>query len=79
MVKLKSLPSVYFVARLIYLLSTVSMDSLYSNLKVITKPFDINQKRLPFKIKKLVPIKLISWVYRNLNITRVEEQVQQAW
>ena len=42
LVKLKSLPSVYFVASLINHLLTVSIDSLYSTLKVITKHFDIN-------------------------------------
>ena len=51
--KLKSLPSVYFVACLTNHLSTVSIDSSYSMLKVISKPFDINQKRLPFKTIKV--------------------------
>ena len=40
----KSLPSVYFVAHLVNYLSTVSIGSLYSTLKVVTKPLDINQK-----------------------------------
>ena len=34
--------------------------------KVITKPFDINKKKAAFQDKKLAPIKLISWLYRNL-------------
>ena len=42
MIKLKSLPSVYFVAHLINQLSTVSIDSLYSTLKVVMKLLDIN-------------------------------------
>ena len=42
MVKLKSLLSVYFIAQLINHLSTVSIDSSYSTLKVVTKPLDIN-------------------------------------
>ena len=46
MVKWKSLPSVYFVDRLINHLSTVSKDSSYSTLKAVTRPFDINQ---PFR------------------------------
>ena len=45
MVKSKSLPSVYFVVSLINHLSTVSIGSLYSTLKVVTKPLDINQKK----------------------------------
>ena len=49
----KSLPSVYFVAHLINHLSTVSIGSLYSTLKVVIKPLDINQKRLPFKTTKV--------------------------
>ena len=49
MVKLKSLPSVYFVAQLINRLSTVSIDSLYSTLKVVTELLDKNKKRLSFK------------------------------
>ena len=53
MVKLKSLPLVYLVACLINHLSTVSVDSLCSTLKGVTKPFDINQKRLPFKTIKV--------------------------
>ena len=53
MVKLKSLPSVYYVAHLINHLSTVSIGSLYSTLKVVAKPLDINQKRLPFKTMKV--------------------------
>ena len=48
--KSKSLPSVYFVARLINHLSTVSIDSLQSTLKV---PFDNTQKNLPFKTIKV--------------------------
>ena len=52
MVKLKPLPSLYFVARLINHLSTVSIDSFYSTLKVITKPFDINQRKAAFQDNK---------------------------
>ena len=59
MVKLKSLPLVYFVAHLINYLSTVSIDSLYDTLKVVKKPFDINFKRLPFKTIKVSAHKLI--------------------
>ena len=44
MVKLKSLLSVYFVARLINHLLTVTIDGSYSTWKVVTKSFDINQK-----------------------------------
>ena len=49
MVKSKSLPSVYFVVSLINHLSTVSIGSLYSTLKVVTKPLDINQKKIAFQ------------------------------
>ena len=52
MVKSKSLPSVYFVAHLINHLSTVSIGSLYSTLKVVTKPLDINQKKAAFQDNK---------------------------
>ena len=52
MVKLKSLPSVYFVAHLNNHLSTVSIGSLYSTLKVVTKPLGINQKKTIFKDNK---------------------------
>ena len=46
MVKLKSLPSVYFVVSLINHLSTVSIGSLCSTLKVVTMPLDVNQKKI---------------------------------
>ena len=49
MVKSISLLSVYFVVSLINHLSTVSIGSLYSTLKVVTKPLDINQKKIAFK------------------------------
>ena len=52
MAKLKSLPSVYFAAHLINHLSSVYLDSLYSILKVVMKPFDINQKRAAFQNNK---------------------------
>ena len=47
--KSKSLPSVYFVVSLINHLLTVSIGSLYSTLKVVTKPLDINQKKTTFQ------------------------------
>ena len=40
--KSKSLPSVYFVVSLINHLPTVSITSLYSTVKVATKPLNIN-------------------------------------
>ena len=49
MVKLKLLLSVYFVAYLINHLLTVFIDSSYSALKVIMKPFDIKQKKAAFQ------------------------------
>ena len=52
MVKLKPLPSLYFVARLINYPSTVSIDSFYSTLKVVTKPFDINLRKAAFQDNK---------------------------
>ena len=52
MVKSKSLPSGYFVAHLINHLSTVSIGPLYSTLKVVTKPLDINQKKTDFQDNK---------------------------
>ena len=52
MVKSKSLPSVYFVVSLINHLSTVSIGSLYSTLKVVTKPLDVNQKKAAFQDNK---------------------------
>ena len=52
MVKSKSLPSVYFVVSLINHLSTVSIGSLYSTLKVVTKPLDVNQKKIAFQVNK---------------------------
>ena len=52
MEKLKSLRSVYFVVSLINHLSTVSIGSLYSTLKVVTKPLDINQKKAAFQDNK---------------------------
>ena len=68
MAKLKSLLSVYLVGRLINHLSTVSMDSLYSTLKVGTKPFDINQKRLCF-----------NWKNWETLIKRKFEQFDESW
>ena len=55
MLKLKSdlLPSVYCVSCLINHLLTVSKDSLYGTLKVVTKPFDKNKNRLPFNTVKV--------------------------
>ena len=50
MVKSKSLLSVYFLVSLINHLSTVFILSLYSILKVVTRPLDINQ---PFKTIKV--------------------------
>ena len=50
--KLKSLPSAYFVISLINHLSTVSIGSLYSSLKVVMKPLDINQKKTAFQDNK---------------------------
>ena len=52
MVKSKSLPSVYFVVSLINHLSTVSIGSLDSTLKVVTKPLDVNQKKTAFQDHK---------------------------
>ena len=52
MVKFKPLLSLYFVASLINHLSTVSIDSFYSTLKVVTKPFDINQRKTAFQDNK---------------------------
>ena len=54
MVKLKSksLPSAYFVISLINHLSTVYIGSLYSSLKVVMKPLDINQKKTAFQDNK---------------------------
>ena len=52
MVKSKLLPSVYFVISLINHQSTVSIGSLYSTLKVVTKPLDINQKKTDFQDNK---------------------------
>ena len=49
MIKLKPLPSFYFVTHLINHLSAVSIDSCYSTLKVVTKPFDINQRKATFQ------------------------------
>ena len=49
MVKLKSLPPMYFVVSLINHLLTVFIDSLYSTLKMVTKPFDIYQKKATFQ------------------------------
>ena len=49
MMKLKLLPSVFFVARSINYLSTVSIDFLCSTSRVVTKSFDINQKRAIFQ------------------------------
>ena len=46
--KLKSLLSIYFVASLINHLLTVFIDSLYSTLKMVTKPYDIYQKKATF-------------------------------
>ena len=53
MVKSKSLPSVYFVVSLINHLSTVSIGSLYSTLKVVMKPLDVNQKKAAFQDNKI--------------------------
>ena len=53
MVKSKPLPSLYFAVHLINHLSTVSIDSFYSTLNVITKPFDKIRERLPFKTIKV--------------------------
>ena len=52
MVKSKSLPTVHFVVSLINHLSTVSIGSLYSTLKVLTKSLDINQKKTAFQDNK---------------------------
>ena len=52
MVKSKSLLSVYFVVSLMNHLSTVSIGSLYSTLKVVMKPLDINQKKTAFQDNK---------------------------
>ena len=64
MLKLKSdsLPSVYCVSCLINHLLTVSKDSLYGTLKVVTKPFDKNKKRLPSNTVK-VSINKINLMY----------------
>ena len=43
---------VIIVANLTNYLSTVSIDSLYSTLKVISKPFDINEKKAAFQDNK---------------------------
>lgn len=40
--EIETIPSVCFVPHLINYLSTVSIDSFYSTLKVVTKPFNIN-------------------------------------
>ena len=50
--EIKSLLSVYFVVSLINHLSTVSIGSLYSTLKVVTKPLDINHKKAAFQDNK---------------------------
>ena len=52
MVKSKLLPSIYFVTCLINHLSTVSIDALYSTLKVVIKPFDTNQRMAVFQDNK---------------------------
>ena len=52
MLKLKLLPSVYFLAHLINHLLAVSVDSLYSTLKLIKKQFNINQKKAAFQDNK---------------------------
>ena len=50
--EIEPLPSVYFVVSLINHLSTVSIGSLYSTLKVVMKPLDINQKTATFQDNK---------------------------
>ena len=74
MVKSKSLLSVYFVAHLINHLSTVSIRSLYSTLKVVTKPLDINQNKLIFYYLKTRRCK-----YYTLNIVYIMKQHKLPW
>ena len=50
--KIETMVSLYFVAHLINHLSTVSIDSFYSTLNVVMKPFDINQRKAAFQDNK---------------------------
>ena len=51
--------SLCFVGGLIDALSTVSVDSLYSTLKVVMRPIDTEHKKAAFKTMKISTNKII--------------------